>query len=72
MDKAECILEKWVPFEKEVSVIVIRSVSGETKVFPVAENIHVNNILHESIVPARITEELSQKQLLMQRYLRMN
>ncbi|TKH23957.1 5-(carboxyamino)imidazole ribonucleotide synthase [Bacillus wiedmannii] len=57
----ECILEKWVPFEKEVSVIVIRSVSGETKVFPVAENIHVNNILHESIVPARITEELSQK-----------
>lgn len=61
MDKAECILEKWVPFEKEVSVIVIRSVSGETKVFPVAENIHVNNILHESIVPARITEELSQK-----------
>ena len=72
MDKAECILEKWVPFEKEVSVIVIRSVSGETKVFPVAENIHVNNILHESIVPARITEELSQKQLRMQRYLRMN
>lgn len=58
---AECILEKWVPFEKEVSAIVIRSVSGETKVFPVAENIHVNNILHESIVPARITEELSQK-----------
>ncbi|MEE6180101.1 5-(carboxyamino)imidazole ribonucleotide synthase [Bacillus pretiosus] len=58
---AECILEKWVPFEKEVSVIVIRSVSGETKVFPVAENIHVNNILHESIVPARITEELSQR-----------
>ncbi|MBE7097496.1 5-(carboxyamino)imidazole ribonucleotide synthase [Bacillus cereus] len=58
---AECILEKWVPFEKEVSVIVIRSVSGETKVFPVVENIHVNNILHESIVPARITEELSQK-----------
>ncbi len=50
-----------MPFEKEVSVIVIRSVSGETKVFPVAENIHVNNILHESIVPARITEELSQK-----------
>ncbi|PEF75897.1 5-(carboxyamino)imidazole ribonucleotide synthase [Bacillus pseudomycoides] len=59
--QAECILEKWVPFEKEISVIVTRSVSGETKVFPVAENIHVNNILHESIVPARITEELSQK-----------
>ncbi|MBC6971781.1 MULTISPECIES: 5-(carboxyamino)imidazole ribonucleotide synthase [unclassified Bacillus (in: firmicutes)] len=59
--QTECILEKWVPFEKEISVIVTRSVSGETKVFPVAENIHVNNILHESIVPARITEALSQK-----------
>ncbi|HEK9101691.1 5-(carboxyamino)imidazole ribonucleotide synthase [Bacillus pfraonensis] len=59
--QTECILEKWVPFEKEISVIVTRSISGETKVFPVAENIHVNNILHESIVPARITEALSQK-----------
>ncbi|PFK44060.1 5-(carboxyamino)imidazole ribonucleotide synthase [Bacillus cereus] len=61
VSQTECILEKWVPFEKEISVIVTRSVSGETKVFPVAENIHVNNILHESIVPARITEALSQK-----------
>ncbi|OFE01215.1 5-(carboxyamino)imidazole ribonucleotide synthase [Bacillus mycoides] len=68
-NKAECILEKWVPFEKEISVIVTRSVSGETKVFPVAENIHVNNILHESIVPARITEELSQKAIIYSRVL---
>ncbi|ENQ3080019.1 5-(carboxyamino)imidazole ribonucleotide synthase [Bacillus multifaciens] len=69
VNQAECILEKWVPFEKEVSVIVIRSVSGETKVFPVAENIHVNNILHESIVPARITEALSQKAIAYARVL---
>ncbi|MBJ8190706.1 5-(carboxyamino)imidazole ribonucleotide synthase [Bacillus cereus] len=68
-NKAECILEKWVPFEKEISVIVTCSVSGETKVFPVAENIHVNNILHESIVPARITEELSQKAIIYARVL---
>ncbi|MGG2067466.1 MULTISPECIES: 5-(carboxyamino)imidazole ribonucleotide synthase [unclassified Bacillus (in: firmicutes)] len=61
VNQAECILEKWISFEKEISVIVTRSVNGETKVFPVAENIHVNNILHESIVPARIAEELSQK-----------
>ncbi|HDX9588728.1 TPA: 5-(carboxyamino)imidazole ribonucleotide synthase [Bacillus pseudomycoides] len=69
VNQAECILEKWVPFEKEVSVIVIRSVSGETKVFPVAENIHVNNILHESIVPARIIEALSQKAIAYARVL---
>ncbi|MFT4414585.1 5-(carboxyamino)imidazole ribonucleotide synthase [Fredinandcohnia humi] len=56
-----CILEAWVPFEKEVSVIVTRNASGEVKTFPVAENIHVNNILHQSIVPARITEETEER-----------
>lgn len=54
----ECILEDWVPFEKEVSVIVVRGIDGKTSVFPVAENIHVENILHSSIVPARISEEV--------------
>ncbi|MFB9757533.1 5-(carboxyamino)imidazole ribonucleotide synthase [Ectobacillus funiculus] len=63
VEQAECILEAWVPFEKEISVIVVRSVSGETKVFPVAENIHVENILHETIVPARISKEVEQKAL---------
>ncbi|HZH61047.1 MAG TPA: 5-(carboxyamino)imidazole ribonucleotide synthase [Metabacillus sp.] len=56
-----CILEKWVPFEKEISVIVTRSVNGETKVFPVAENIHKDNILYQSIVPARVSESVIQK-----------
>ncbi|MFS0820672.1 5-(carboxyamino)imidazole ribonucleotide synthase [Bacillus sp. 1P02SD] len=52
-----CILEAWVPFEKEISVIVTRNLAGEAKTFPVAENIHVDNILHQSIVPARISEK---------------
>lgn len=51
-----CILEAWVPFQQEVSVIVTRNPAGEVKAFPVAENIHVENILHQSIVPARISE----------------
>jgi 5-(carboxyamino)imidazole ribonucleotide synthase len=52
-----CVLEKWVPFEKEISVIVCRNANGETAVFPVGENIHRENILHETIVPARISEK---------------
>jgi 5-(carboxyamino)imidazole ribonucleotide synthase len=56
-----CILEKWVPFEKEISVIVSRSVNGDTKTFPVAENIHKDNILYQSIVPARTTEDVIKK-----------
>ncbi|MCL1788317.1 MAG: 5-(carboxyamino)imidazole ribonucleotide synthase [Defluviitaleaceae bacterium] len=59
--KHECILEAWVPFCKEISVIVARSTTGETAVFPVSENIHVNNILHLSIVPARISPEVEAK-----------
>ena len=61
VEKHECILEKWVPFDREISVIIARSTTGETSVFPVAENIHVNNICHQSIVPARISAELEKK-----------
>ncbi|MBH0167118.1 5-(carboxyamino)imidazole ribonucleotide synthase [Fictibacillus sp. 7GRE50] len=53
--ETDCVLEAWIPFEKEISVIVTRSVSGEVKSFPIAENIHKENILHQTIAPARIT-----------------
>ena len=56
LDHGVCVLEKWMPFTKEISVIVSRNRKGDTAVFPVAENIHVNNILHQTIVPARIGE----------------
>ncbi|MDR2832214.1 MAG: 5-(carboxyamino)imidazole ribonucleotide synthase [Streptococcaceae bacterium] len=61
INKHECILEGFVPFTKEISVIVTRSVNGEKSILPVAENIHQDNILHQSIVPARISVELEQK-----------
>ena len=60
IQQSECVLEAWIAFSKEISVIVARNVNGETKVFPVAENIHQENILHQSIVPARISEETEQ------------
>lgn len=54
----QLVLERFVRFDKELSVIAARSPRGEIKTFPVAENIHVNNILHQSIVPARISENV--------------
>ncbi|MCQ6280539.1 5-(carboxyamino)imidazole ribonucleotide synthase [Bacillus sp. EB600] len=57
----QCVLEKWVPFKKEISVILTGNVNGEIAVFPVAENIHINNILHQTIVPARISENAYDK-----------
>jgi 5-(carboxyamino)imidazole ribonucleotide synthase len=55
-DKTELVLEQFIRFDKEISVIVARNSQGETKAFPPAENIHVNNILHLSIVPVRATD----------------
>lgn len=59
--QGQCILEGWVKFSKEISVMVARNLDGEISMFPVSENIHRNQILHESIVPARITNELQKR-----------
>jgi 5-(carboxyamino)imidazole ribonucleotide synthase len=56
-----CVLEKWIPFERELSVIVTRNPDGQQTHFPVVENVHVDNILHETIAPARVSEEISLK-----------
>lgn len=57
IEHSECVVESFVPFKKEISVIVQRNGHGETYCLPVGENIHVHHILHETIVPARISNE---------------
>ncbi|WP_349409288.1 5-(carboxyamino)imidazole ribonucleotide synthase [Pseudalkalibacillus sp. SCS-8] len=52
----QCVLEKKIDFAKEISVIVARNAGGDTETFPVAENIHKDHILYQSIVPARISD----------------
>ncbi|WP_256761750.1 5-(carboxyamino)imidazole ribonucleotide synthase [Cohnella sp. WQ 127256] len=54
----QLVLEKFIVFEKEISVIAARSPSGEVRTFAPAENIHIHNILHLSIVPARIADSV--------------
>ncbi|AIK48832.1 phosphoribosylaminoimidazole carboxylase, ATPase subunit [Bacillus atrophaeus subsp. globigii] len=58
LQNGTCILESWVPFNMELSVIVTRSVNGEITTFPAAENIHKHNILFQSIVPARVETDI--------------
>lgn len=53
------ILEAKVPFRMEVSVICARSASGETACFPVAENEHRRGILHLTVAPARVPDEVA-------------
>jgi 5-(carboxyamino)imidazole ribonucleotide synthase len=47
------VLEKWIPFEAELSVVCARGLDGAVVAFPPSENIHKNHILDLSIVPAR-------------------
>ena len=44
------LLEQFVPFEREISVVVARSRSGEVKAFPPTINLHRNHILHCSAI----------------------
>jgi 5-(carboxyamino)imidazole ribonucleotide synthase len=55
------LLEKYVPFKMEVSVIASRNTKGQIKTYPLVENIHEENILRETIAPARVSEEVTKK-----------
>jgi len=56
-----CVLEEMVDLEREISVILARSINGQTAVYPVGENRHVNGILDTTIVPATIDPTLGEK-----------
>jgi len=58
MDRA--VVEAFVPFRAECSVLVARNPSGQVETFPLAENLHRRHILHQSIVPARFEPKVEQ------------
>ena len=55
------ILEKFCPFDSEISVLVARSKNSEIKTYAPLTNIHKNGILDESIYPAKISKALQIK-----------
>ena len=58
-DGKSLMVEEFIDFKMEVSVIAARSTNGEIQTFPVVENIHEDNILRMTIAPARIDDEIS-------------
>jgi 5-(carboxyamino)imidazole ribonucleotide synthase len=46
------IAEQFIPFDREVSAIGVRSVSGEIATYPLTENVHRDGILRTSLAPA--------------------
>jgi len=57
------MVEEFVDFEKEISLIACVSGAGERVIYPIAENIHENSILDTTIVPARIEKAVNDKAL---------
>jgi 5-(carboxyamino)imidazole ribonucleotide synthase len=55
------ILEKWIEFDCELSVICARGGDGQLSTFPPAENVHHRHILDYSIAPARLPVELQRE-----------
>jgi 5-(carboxyamino)imidazole ribonucleotide synthase len=56
-----CILEAFVPFEREVSVVAARGRDGAVESFDVTENEHRDHILKVSRVPAAVPEATAQE-----------
>ncbi|WP_181347920.1 5-(carboxyamino)imidazole ribonucleotide synthase [Thalassobacillus sp. CUG 92003] len=55
------IVEQWLDFDCEISQVFTRSPRGEICFFPVAENIHRDHMLFQSLVPARVPEHVTEK-----------
>ncbi len=55
------ILEAFVEFQREISVVIARGVDGYMELFVPVENQHRNHILDTTIAPARITKAISEK-----------
>src|SRR3546814_107166 len=53
------ILEAFVPFERELSVVAVRGRDGEFRTWPLTENWHVDGVLSASLAPARVDDALS-------------
>lgn len=53
------MVERFVPFTKEISVLACRGIEGTTAVYPVGENEHRDSILMETRVPAELSEALT-------------
>jgi 5-(carboxyamino)imidazole ribonucleotide synthase len=54
----DCILEEFVSFDRELSIIAVRNRSGETKFYPLIENHHRDGILRLSLVIGNVSAEL--------------
>jgi 5-(carboxyamino)imidazole ribonucleotide synthase len=59
--KQNLMVEEFVDFDKEISIIATRGLDGKRVIYPPAENYHKNNILDITIAPAKIDNAITQE-----------
>ncbi|MEP6863597.1 MAG: 5-(carboxyamino)imidazole ribonucleotide synthase [Deltaproteobacteria bacterium] len=57
----DAVIEEIVPFAREISAVIARSVLGEIRSFPIAENVHRHHILHTTRAPAQLSTETARQ-----------
>lgn len=60
LQRWELLLECFVPFRCEVSILAVRTEGGECLFYPLVENVHRNGILHRSIAPSPTADAAAQ------------
>ena len=61
------ILEEYLSFERELSILVVRGLDGTTRTYPVVENIHEDGILRQTTVPADVSATIAEQAATMAR-----
>ena len=59
--KERAILERFVNYQKEISVVLARTADGEVRAYPVAENEHRDHILFLTVAPARVWASVQER-----------
>ncbi len=54
LGKVDCILEKKINLDKEISIVLVRNSNGKIASYPAAENFHENGILKTSFMPCKL------------------
>jgi 5-(carboxyamino)imidazole ribonucleotide synthase len=62
LQKVPLIVEEMLSFDRELSLVAVRSIDGDIVYYPLAENLHYKGQLHVSIAPAPVVDEALNQQ----------
>lgn len=54
-------VEQWVPFKKELAIMIARNITGAVAAYPLTQTIHKNNICHLVLAPAPVDEAVTKQ-----------